>query len=108
MINITKSGFYVFMELDVIGYTVLKIYKNDKYLIPDIRKNYEVEGIDYKEKFLRNESEVIDYCLYMINEHGLGVRDYTKKFMDENYHMVDESLKCFENLKKENEVKKNE
>lgn len=92
----TKSGYYCFLELDVTGYTVLKIYSNDSNLISDVKKNYEAAGVDYKCAFCKDDKALIQRCLKTIYKYGVACRDMTGLFLEPGYHPVDDALERFE------------
>lgn len=92
-----KKGFYIFMFLDVIGYTSIRIFSNDTCLIPDIKRDYEVGGIDYELYYAADDEELIKKCMYLVEKYNVSVRDMTGMFLctDEFYKADD----AFDKLK---------
>lgn len=94
-----NDGYYVFLEYDdIVGPTVLKIYDNDKNLINDVKKNYEVAELDYKLKFCKNDRVLIQKCINAINKYGVAIRDMTGIFLEPGFYPVDEALELMNNL----------
>lgn len=69
------------MLIDVIGYTSIRIYPNDTYLIPDVRRNFEVCGIDYKLYSAADDRELLNKCIHLIEEYNVSVRDMSGSFL---------------------------
>ena len=88
-----RQGFYLFMFLDVVGYTSIRIFLNDTYLIPDIKRDYEIGGIDYKLYYAANDEELIKKCMYLVEKYNVSVRDMTGMFLlTDRFYKADDAF----------------
>lgn len=88
-----KEGFYIFLLLDVIGYTNIVIYRNDTCLIPDEKRNYEADGIDYKCFFAKDDYWLLRKTIRLLRKYDVSVRDKTGRFLKSNkFYTRDDAL----------------
>ena len=90
-----KDGYYIFLFLDVIGYTTIMILDNDVNLIEDYRERYEYEGIDYKLFFAKNDYWLLRKTIRLVQKYNVSVRDMTGHFLRVCvYYRCDEALEA--------------
>lgn len=77
-----KPGYYIFLFSDVIGYTSVRIYPNDNYLISDLQRNFEAECIDFISYYRETKQETLTLVSNFCEEYGISVRDFSGDILE--------------------------